>query len=271
MFGAKAMLVSLLLSALAGVRTTTYEPKLSVRYDANAQAMVADNDEPAPYTLSFNFTLFKNAESGCGTSCLVVVPARGHSTLFGLQRKQEGLTWQYQYSYRYYLGDYHLKPDARFVYELPFAGPRRVSQGYNGSFTHQGDDRYSLDFPMPEGTPVYAARAGTVVWVVQKFTEGGEDERLRPFANLIQVMHADGSIAKYVHLRQGGALVKPGQKVVAGQQIGLSGNTGYTTQPHLHFEVRYNHGGEKLESIPTLFKTSEGELLLTSQETYSRP
>ena len=56
-------------------------------------------------------------------------------------------------------------------------------------------------------------------------------------------------MALYAHLRSEGALVRVGQRVRQGQQIGLSGNTGFTTGPHLHFAVQVNRG-MRLESLP---------------------
>jgi murein DD-endopeptidase MepM/ murein hydrolase activator NlpD len=68
-------------------------------------------------------------------------------------------------------------------------------------------------------------------------------------ANFIRILHADGSMAVYAHLAEHGALVRQGQPVETGQRIGLSGNTGYSTAPHLHFAVQVNRGGQ-LTSIP---------------------
>jgi murein DD-endopeptidase MepM/ murein hydrolase activator NlpD len=68
-------------------------------------------------------------------------------------------------------------------------------------------------------------------------------------ANFVRILHDDGSMALYAHLKTGGVLVRVGQQVQAGQQIGLSGNTGFTTGPHLHFAVQVNRG-MRLVSIP---------------------
>jgi murein DD-endopeptidase MepM/ murein hydrolase activator NlpD len=89
---------------------------------------------------------------------------------------------------------------------------------------------------MPVGTMVSAARAGVVADIRVDFRDSqrGENE-----ANWVRIRHADGTIASYVHLTERGALVKIGDVVVAGQPIGLSGNTGNTSRwPHLHFHVR---------------------------------
>ncbi|MDE2406570.1 MAG: M23 family metallopeptidase [Xanthomonadaceae bacterium] len=126
-----------------------------------------------------------------------------------------------------------------------------VEQGFEGAFSHQDlENRYALDFAVPTGTPVLAARGGTVMQVQVGFTGSGLDyaqEASR--ANFIRILHDDGSMALYAHLAEHGALVHPGQRVDTGQRIGLSGNTGYSTAPHLHFAVQVNRGGQ-LTAIP---------------------
>jgi murein DD-endopeptidase MepM/ murein hydrolase activator NlpD len=68
-------------------------------------------------------------------------------------------------------------------------------------------------------------------------------------ANFIRLLHDDGTMSLYAHLKSDGVLVRPGQRVTAGQRIGLSGNTGFTTGPHLHFAVQVNRG-MRLLSLP---------------------
>lgn len=121
-------------------------------------------------------------------------------------------------------------------YRLPFAPASRhfLAQGFGGSFSHTGSSAYSLDFSMPIGTPVFAARDG----VVRQVRTGADDANL-PLemreANFVSVRHEDGEVSVYAHLDS--AQVRPGQRVRTGERIATSGNTGYSTQPHLHFHV----------------------------------
>ncbi|MFE2016379.1 M23 family metallopeptidase [Streptomyces sp. NPDC059491] len=87
------------------------------------------------------------------------------------------------------------------------------------------------DFAVPVGTPVKAAAAGTVV---KAGPNGGGDGPA--YGNAIVVKHANGRYSQYAHLSK--IKVHIGQKVGAGQQIALSGNTGNSSGPHLHFEIR---------------------------------
>ena len=137
------------------------------------------------------------------------------------------------------------------VYSLPVEeSVFRLGQGFHGGFSHDDDaNRYAVDLIVPEGTPVLAARGGVVMHATSGFREGGADAGLAKRANLIRVLHDDGSMALYAHLQEGGVLVRAGDRVTLGQVIGRSGSTGYSTGPHLHFAVQVN-GGMQLESVP---------------------
>lgn len=161
--------------------------------------------------------------------------------------------------------------DDGITYELPYEpGKRfRVSQGYGGPFSHTGNSHYSIDFSMPEGTPVCAARGGVVYRVVDSFSEGGPDVSFKPKANTIHILHPDDTLAAYVHLLNRGSVVTAGQAVVAGQLIGYSGNTGWSREPHLHFHVA---DAVTRERIPTKFRSKEaGTSIVGSGSQYTRP
>ena len=127
----------------------------------------------------------------------------------------------------------------------------RVAQGWGGSFSHHDDEnRHAIDFAVPEGTPVLAARDGRVMQVEARFTgsgTGSADDIGR--ANFIRILHDDGTMALYAHLAAGGVQVDPGQRVRRGERIGTSGSTGYSGGPHLHFVVQANRG-LRLTSLP---------------------
>lgn len=122
---------------------------------------------------------------------------------------------------------------------LPFEDGTRVEFGqtFHGSFSHQGNAAYAVDFPVPVGTPVHAARGGRVWAVFDSSSTGCESERCAEQGNYVIIDHGDGTFGRYWHLAHRGALVKPGDVVCRGQRIATSGNTGWTSGPHLHFEV----------------------------------
>ncbi len=157
-------------------------------------------------------------------------------TLFLLEPKAPGNT-SFKSSYKLAMGDPDAIIDTGFVYTLPYEHNKkyRMVQGANGPYTHQG--KYAWDFLMEEGTKICASRNGLVVQVKENSDIGGPDISFIKDANRITILHDDGSYADYVHLIQDGALVSPGDRVVSGQVIGYSGNTGWSTKPHLHFQV----------------------------------
>ncbi len=152
----------------------------------------------------------------------------------------------------------------RYVYALPYrqGDHHVVAQGYFGSFSHNkgSPSEYSIDFSMPEGTAVCAAREGIVVVSYGDSTVGGNDKKYGPCGNFIAIKHSDGTYARYVHLQPHGNLARLGQTVRKGDQIGLSGSTGFADRPHLHFEVSVTLDGEHEKSLPVTFHTAQGDI-----------
>lgn len=150
-----------------------------------------------------------------------------------------------------------LKDNTSYVYLLPYAQgtSHRVIQGYFSSFSHK--HRAAIDFKMKRGTEIFAARGGVVVRVKEDGDRGGWNKKYRPYGNMIVIEHADGTRAGYWHIQKDGALVNVGDTVQQGQLIALSGKTGYTALPHLHFLVwRFTAGN--WQQVPTRFQTNKG-------------
>jgi murein DD-endopeptidase MepM/ murein hydrolase activator NlpD len=157
-----------------------------------------------------------------------------------------------------------------YEYELPFkkGAKYRVVQGYGGLFSHR--HIAAIDFEMPVGTPVYAARGGIVYSYKDDSDEGGPLSKYKNKANYIIIKHNDGSFGCYWHLQKNGVLVKDGQ-VSEGQQIGFSGATGLVVRPHLHFSVKLKLNYQMNSFTRTKFKTTDGLVLLERGEAYERP
>jgi murein DD-endopeptidase MepM/ murein hydrolase activator NlpD len=196
-------------------------------------------------------------------------------TLVKLKHKRRELAWRYRnVHYTWNWGSPRVAHDNSVLYQLPVASgrPVRVIQGYDGEFSHTDSSRYAVDFDLPEGSPVHAARAGVVVQVIQTFTTAGTDASYREQdkANRVLVRHADGSFGYYGHLKPGGVVVQEGQSVTAGQLLALSGNTGFSRGPHLHFEVRGAMDGRKWMTFPVRFTTEQGlGLTLEKDKSYT--
>lgn len=157
-----------------------------------------------------------------------------------------------------------------YIYDLPFKTGigYEVVQGYGGMFSHK--NIAALDFGMPEGTPIYAARDGVIYATKDDSNEGGPFSKYGKKANYIMIKHSDGSIGCYWHLQRNGVVTKKG-KVRKGQLIGYSGSTGFVLRPHLHFSVKRRLNYEKDSFVRTKFRTTNGVQLLEKGEKYIKP
>lgn len=141
-------------------------------------------------------------------------------------------------------------------YTYPLKSEIDVVQGFNGAFSHQGASRFAIDFDVPVGTPVYAARAGRVIDAKESSDKGGPTEDFARYANYVVVLHDDGTTGEYYHLKLNGVAVAIGQQVNTGDLLGYSGETGFASLPHLHFGVyRINNDG-KFQSVKFQFASS---------------
>lgn len=133
------------------------------------------------------------------------------------------------------LSHYPVKRDST-PYKLPFPAHEKswVIQGNNSSFNHQGTQEHAFDFRRPCGTPVLAARGGTVLSV-----EDSHDGNIfNKTNNEIHVDHLDGTEGVYMHIANKSAKVIPGATVVQGQQLADVGNVGHSLTGHIHFIVK---------------------------------
>ena len=151
-----------------------------------------------------------------------------------------------------------LDDDSSFVYQLPYEEGKShlLIQGYFSHYTHR--NRAALDFKMKKGTKICAARGGVVVRLKEDGKRGGGNIKYRPDGNYIVLQHEDSTRTGYWHLKYNSIFVNVGDTVQQGQVIGLSGKTGYTFFPHLHFIVwRYDKNG-RWTQVGTRFQTQKG-------------
>jgi murein DD-endopeptidase MepM/ murein hydrolase activator NlpD len=171
--------------------------------------------------------------------------------------------YKWRYDFHWVKGRMDARHDDKTRYRLPFKKDEahQVCQGYNGRLSHRGEDRHAVDFAMPEGTTVCAAREGVVIDLKKSSKTGGPDKKYRSLSNYVSIVHPDGTVAEYDHLKYDSVLVKIGDRVAAGQPIGLSGNTGYSTLPHLHLGVYSAINGSHRQSHRLTFVTREGTIV----------
>lgn len=239
--------------------------RLRVQQDGDRYLAWADNTLAGPIQVRLDFNHSNNIIGSPLLPASTTLEPRASAVISVLSAQDPGRGGDFELSMRSVPGDPRARPQ-NAEYLLPLRQPQfRIDQGYGGHFSHtEPEHRYAVDFAADIGTPVLAAREGTVMQVESDFDKAGLNlEKFGDRANFVRILHDDGSMALYAHLKgDDGVLVRVGQRVRGGQQIGLSGNTGFSTGPHLHFAVQVNRG-MRLESIPFRMTGPQGPLRLT--------
>ncbi|WP_373070305.1 M23 family metallopeptidase [Sulfurimonas sp.] len=202
---------------------------------------------------------YKNLKPNINMPKAFVLKPNKQSELFRLY--PTGNTPSYKLSYRYIMGAFNAVHDDSYTYKLPYetGTSQMVSQGYNGESTHKGRSKYSIDFALKKGTKVFAARGGVVVKTKEDSDKAGFSQEFAKYGNFVTIQHEDMTFGTYYHLQKNGAMVSVGDRVESGSFIGYSGNTGYSSGPHLHFSVfSVDDDCISTKTIPVKFITSNG-------------
>lgn len=245
---------------------------LQVGEAGGARIASAANRLSGPVEVELSFDGAENASSTPSLPLRAVLAANGSRQLAELQQADPRLAARFGLRLRAIPGD----PRARHgdpQYRLPLAGNGwRIDQGFGGRFSHhEPQSLHAVDFAVDEGTPVLAARDGVVMQVEKHFDRAGLDRnRFATRANHVRILHEDGSMAVYAHLQPDSVVVRPGARVRVGQQIGASGNTGYSSGPHLHFVVQINRG-MRLESVPFRMAGPDGPIEIPGADGGTEP
>jgi murein DD-endopeptidase MepM/ murein hydrolase activator NlpD len=218
------------------------------------------NDYAGPVEVEISFSEQNNIQATPDLPRLFVVEPGKSDPLFAINSIDEHKPWRVGLKYRYLIGKpiAHYSAAASYLPPIALGSSFQISQAFGGSFSHTDEqNKYAVDIVMPIGTPVHAARSGVVLEAEDDFYKGGTNRAYSSEANNIRILHDDGSMAVYAHLELEKAQVYPGLAVTAGQLIGYSGNTGFTSGPHLHFAVQINRG-MRLASVPFTFINPQG-------------
>jgi murein DD-endopeptidase MepM/ murein hydrolase activator NlpD len=231
-------------------------------FDGSGVTLTARNQFYAPVEVAIEFESIENVEyPPSGHPLRWQVPARSELLLLELPSLGDPVTPTVLYRYEYLPGDPSARHAGGVNYRAPFAAGASypITQTYPDSVTHlTRDSMYAVDIAMPVGTDIVAARGGVVFDVASTNFKGGPDvDEYADLANLVRILHDDGTFAVYAHLNWNTIRVQPGDRVKTGEYIADSGNTGFSSGPHLHFAVQRNMG-MRVESLPIAFRGADG-------------
>ena len=237
------------------------EVKLLERSTDEGVTLYAQNTYYAPIQLAFRIVTPRNVDARTPLRGMQMLPPRGDATLLSVGAADPSMPVLFDYEYQFLPGDPQAQHRPDRPYRFPFgkASGFLVTQAYPDTITHTDpSSQYAIDFAMPIGTHIDAARGGVVIEIASDFFEAGVDAaKDGPRANVIRILHDDGTMSLYGHLNWNSIRVKPGQRIERGEYIADSGNTGFSTGPHLHFVVQRNRGGAII-SLPIEFETASG-------------
>jgi murein DD-endopeptidase MepM/ murein hydrolase activator NlpD len=233
---------------------------VSQRGEQNNLQIQGVNDCHGPVEFEFTLDEAVNMALNRPRTFRAVVPARANQSLVHLWQDNKQQGYSYRFSHASIIGDPKANhaPSQPYLLPIPAGQSFPISQAFKGIYTHtHPQSEYAVDIPMPEGTRLYAARAGTIMEVAMDFFTGWAELKYGEKANFIRILHDDGTMALYAHLRVESIQYPVGSRVARGQFIAESGNTGWSTGPHLHFAIQKNFGME-LRSVPFEFEGTNG-------------
>ena len=215
-----------------------------------------------PIEIEFNMKERENIALTPELPLNLVIPSMKESKVFSIRAKKKNEGWRYRYSSRYVFGDPSAIHSPSKPYRPPFGGGMsfKVSQSFKGKYSHSSPwSEYAVDIAMPEGTFIHAARDGIIMDIARDFYTGGSDmDKYGERANLVRILHEDGTMGVYAHLKLESVRFGLGRRVEEGDFIAEAGNTGFSTGPHLHFVIQKNIGMEVI-SIPFQFEGAKGK------------
>lgn len=139
-------------------------------------------------------------------------------------------------------------------FPFPAGHEAQITQANQSGFSHNGTQAWAVDFRADVGTSIAAVRGGVVMDTREDSDTGCDEASCADDANYVRIDHGDGTFGVYLHLEFQGVEVEPGDVVAPGEIIGRTGNTGWSTGPHLHLHVLGTNGF----SVPLHFLEFEG-------------
>lgn len=250
--------------------------EFELRREGTRVLQIARNRYAVPVVIAWTVGMLDNVAPTTRTMGVALLPAatqangRGPAVILAELTVIDGsLAYRRNLSFTARFGDPAARPGT-YAYQLPYKKGLAFSvlQGFHGAFSHRGSNEYAIDFDCPVATPVVAAREGLVVATNARAQGAGTTRDYLEYkrVNFVLVLHDDGTLGEYMHLSPSGINVKPGQKVARGTQLALSGNTGFSSTPHLHFQVMTAaEDGVNARSYPLQFALGKERVVVPIQ------
>jgi murein DD-endopeptidase MepM/ murein hydrolase activator NlpD len=238
--------------------------EFEMRLDGGRVIQIARNHFAVPMVMQWNITALDNLAQTGPLSGVVVLPPAAQPNGIGpaivlttMAVEYPTLAFHRELQFQARFGDPNARPEP-YTYRLPFRAGKTFSvlQGFHGVFSHRGSNEYAVDFDCPVATQVVAARPGTVIAANASALGSGTTPEFLEYkrTNFVLVLHDDGTLGEYMHLAPSGVRVAVGQRVERGEELALSGNTGFSSTPHLHFQVMTaGFDGVSAQSFPFQF------------------
>ena len=214
--------------------------ELELRRDGSRVIELARNRYAVPVVMQWEMDELDNLVPDAPPTGVVVLPPAAAPVVlayFSIPDLRRAYHRKLRFHARF--GDPRARPRP-YAYRLPYAGAAfSVLQGFHGAFSHRGSNEFAVDFDCPVATHVVAARPGLVIATNAAAQGSGTTPDFLEYrrTNFVLVLHDDGTLGEYMHLAPSGVRASVGQRVARGDELALSGNTGFSSTPHLHFQV----------------------------------
>lgn len=232
--------------------------KVTSEQEKDGYSFYVENLSHATYSVSIRFKELTNLRRDVSTtSPNTIVATPGKYRIFSLKPDKVDECSSFSYGYSYMRGNIRAKIDTNYVYLLPVKPEKKVEvykiTDLKSYLVKSAPQQITgLGFGMTEGDTVCASRAGVVIEVKDHSASEGSDKVYVAGENRLAIQHKDCSIAFYSLFKDNGIFVEEGDRVVAGQPIGIVGGDNYILGPHLRFYVYYLKNADQDSEPPFL-------------------